>query len=293
MSYSKLLSLLLLLVSCISQAEPLSWVAEKEGVSYTLVGSVHVGDDSMYPMPSYLTERLSIADALIVEANTLQHERIAYPATQTTIQDSLNEEQLERLGRIAHLSGMQLPDVVNFPPWMGAMSLQMNQLQRLGYTPEKGVDVHFLQQATQQQTAIYGFESLQFQINLIATQPDHGLEMLTTFMDEFNQTQEITRCLIDTWSAGDESNLIQFAEFSEMSPELEKAFIDNRNQAWANILDQKTPLEGQTSIIEDGDYFVVVGSLHLVGKGNVRELLKERGFKITQISQSEKVGCEF
>ncbi|GAL12673.1 hypothetical protein JCM19233_3665 [Vibrio astriarenae] len=79
MFYSKLLSLLLLLVSCISQAEPLSWVAEKEGLSYTLVGSVHVGDDSMYPMPSYLTERLSIADALIVEANTLQHEALRIP----------------------------------------------------------------------------------------------------------------------------------------------------------------------------------------------------------------------
>ncbi|MDN2480531.1 TraB/GumN family protein [Vibrio agarivorans] len=293
MSYSKLLSPLLLLLSYVAQAEPLSWFAEKEGLSYTLVGSVHVGDNSMYPMPDKLIQRLQAADGLIVEANTLEAKQLRYPSANTTVKEQLNDSQLERLGRIARMSGMQIEDVQSFPPWMAAMSLQMSQLQRLGYTPDKGVDLHFMQQATSQQTPIYGLESLQFQIDLIAKQPDDGLEMLTAFMEEFNQTQQLTRCLIDTWNAGDESNLEAFAHISEMSPELEKAFIDDRNQAWAEILNQKQPLEGQDSTIEDGNYFVVVGSLHLVGEGNVRELLEARGFEVTQISNSSAAGCEF
>lgn len=111
MSYSKLLSPFLLLFSIVTHAEPLYWSAEKGSLSYALLGSVHVGEASMFPMPESMTQKLLSADALIVEADIMRPKGVRYPATTTTVQKQLNDEQLEALGRIARMSGSHLPDL--------------------------------------------------------------------------------------------------------------------------------------------------------------------------------------
>lgn len=39
-------------------AEPLYWQAKKGELTLTILGSVHVGDESMYPLPSAITDTL-------------------------------------------------------------------------------------------------------------------------------------------------------------------------------------------------------------------------------------------
>jgi hypothetical protein len=119
-------------------------------------------------------------------------------------------------------------------------------------------------------------------------QKDDGKEWLVSSLEEFDQTDRVVHCLIESWKAGDLAKLEAFAELSEMSPELEKAFLTDRNIDWANKLSAN-----DWKLDSKGNYLIVVGALHLVGEGNLLQLLKEKGFNVTQQSQSQQAQCQF
>lgn len=164
----------------------------------------------------------------------------------------------------------------------------MQQLKNLGYGSAGGVDATLAYKAAIQDVPVISLEPLQFQIDLIAGQKDSGKEWLLTSLEEFDQTDRVVHCLIESWKAGDKSKLEDFAELSEMPTELEKAFLTDRNVDWANKLSAN-----DWKLDTKGNYLLVVGTLHLIGEGNLLELLEKKGFTVDQQSQSQKAQCQF
>ena len=269
-------------------AEPLYWQAKKDDLTLTILGSVHVGDESMYPLPSAITDTLKNSDGLVVETDIRKTDGIVYPTTKVTTSDVLNEEQEQMLVDITKSLDMPTQQLLNAPPWATSLSIQMQQLKNLGYGSAGGVDATLAYKATIQDVPVISLEPLQFQIDLMTKQKDDGKEWLISSLEEFDQTDRVVHCLIESWKAGDLAKLEAFAELSEMSPKLEKAFLTDRNIDWANklsVIDWK--------LDPKGNYLIVVGALHLVGKGNLLELLEDKGFNVTQQSQSQQAQCQF
>ncbi|MFX3924812.1 TraB/GumN family protein, partial [Streptococcus suis] len=90
------------------------------------------------------------------------------------------------------------------------------------------------------------------------------------------QTDHVVRCLIEGWKAGDITKLEDFAKLSEMPSELEKAFLTDRNVDWAKKLSAN-----DWKLNSKGHYVLVVGTLHLIGDGNLLQLLEDKGFSVT------------
>ena len=59
----------LLLLPVMAWAEPGFWHASKDGRNLWVLGSIHVGLDSFYPLPASIEEAWQQADILIVEAD--------------------------------------------------------------------------------------------------------------------------------------------------------------------------------------------------------------------------------
>ncbi|WP_146448518.1 TraB/GumN family protein [Vibrio kanaloae] len=269
-------------------AEPLYWQAKKDDLTFTILGSVHVGDESMYPLPSQVTDTLKESDGLIVETDIRKTEGVVYPTTTVTSGDVLNEEQKQLLTSISKSLGMPTQQLLSSPPWAASLSIQMQQLKNLGYGSAGGVDATLAYKATIQDVPVISLEPLQFQIDLIAGQKDSGKEWLVTSIEEFDQTDRVVRCLIEGWKAGDITKLEDFAKLSEMPSELEKAFLTDRNVDWAKKLSAN-----DWKLNSKGHYVLVVGTLHLIGDGNLLQLLEEKGFNVTQQSQSQQAQCQF
>ncbi len=269
-------------------AEPLYWQAKKDDLTLTILGSVHVGDESMYPLPKQITDTLKESDGLIIETDIRKSEGVVYPPTTVTTADVLSAEQKQLLTNISKSLGMPTQQLLSSPPWATSLSIQMQQLKNLGYGSADGVDVTLANQASMVDVPVISLEPLQFQIDLIARQKDSGKEWLLTSLEEFDQTDRVVHCLIESWKAGDESKLEDFAELSEMPTELEKAFLTDRNVDWANKLSAN-----DWKLDTKGKYLLVVGTLHLIGEGNLLELLEKKGFTVNQQSQSQKAQCQF
>ena len=269
-------------------AEPLYWQAKKEDLTLTILGSVHVGDESMYPLPAQITDTLKESNGLIVETDIRKTKGVVYPTTTVTTGDVLNEKQAQLLTSISKSLDMPTQQLLSSPPWATAISIQMQQLKNLGYASAGGVDATLTYKATIQDVPVISLEPLQFQIDLISGQKDSGKEWLTTSLEQFDHIDGDTRCLIESWKAGDLTKLEEFAKLSEMPSELEKAFLTDRNIDWANKLSAN-----DWKLDSKGNYLLVVGTLHLIGEGNLLQLLEEKGFTVIQQSQSQQAQCQF
>lgn len=285
---NRVIVLCLLAFSANLAAEPLYWSASKGALNYTIIGSVHIGDKSMHPLPDTVFKKLKNSQALIVETDIGQSSGITYPPISLLAKDVLSDKQQHELLGIANLLEIKGNELLHSPPWAAALAIQLKQIEYLGYSSADGVDARLAYKATLWNIPVLGLEPLQFQIDLLTGQKQAGKEMLVSAIDEFDHSENATHCLIDSWKAGDIKKLNEFASLTEMSPEFEAAFLTERNLDWAQKLSNPTWLPDAK-----GNYVVVVGTLHLIGQQSVVQLLKAQGFKVTQLSKSTEAKCEF
>ncbi|WP_295903353.1 TraB/GumN family protein [uncultured Vibrio sp.] len=269
-------------------SEPLHWLVTKDNKQLMILGSIHVGNEEMYPLPAGVSEFLASSDGLILEADTRKTQGIQYPSSKYSVKDVLNTAQLNRLTNIERELNVTPSTLSTLPPWTAALAIQVGKLDLLGYKASQGVDHKLLYEAALKERKIVPLETVQFQIDLIANLPNDGEDLLLAAIDEYHQTEEMTSCLVDSWKAGDVDNLNEFAAASEFSEEFSKLFITDRNIDWAEKLDGKEFLPNQS-----GRYLVVVGTLHLLGKKNLIDELKARGFTVEKLSTSHSVQCRF
>ncbi len=280
-------SFIVLFTSFSSSAEPQHWLAKKGETEYMIIGSVHVGDKSMYPLPKNLLDHLSESSGLIIEADVRSSEGAIYPPLSTRTKAVLNKAQRLQLIKIAN--DLQIPEtqLLNAPPWNAALAIQLALVNKLGYVSTEGVDMHLIEMAEKSDIPIISFESVQFQIDLIAGQPDEGKEMLLSSINEYEAGEELVECLIESWKSGDGSMLEEASLTDKATQEFNEAFLYTRNKDWAEKLDTGSILPQK-----QGRYTVVVGSLHLVGRGNLIDLLAERDFEITPLGNTRKAKCD-
>lgn len=163
-------SLIVFFTSYSVQAEPQHWLAKKGDMEYMIIGSVHVGDKTMYPLPKAVTQFLKNSDGLIIEADVRNTEGVTYPKTSLLAKDVLDRTQRKHLAEIANDLGLQEAQLLNAPPWSAALTIQLMLVNKLGYASDQGVDMHLINLADKQKVPVLPLESVQFQLDLIAGQ---------------------------------------------------------------------------------------------------------------------------
>ncbi|WP_440887497.1 TraB/GumN family protein [Vibrio sp. WZ-1] len=280
-------SLIVFFTSYSVQAEPQHWLAKKGNTEYMILGSVHVGDKTMYPLPKTVTDFLKNSDGLIIEADVRHTEGVTYPKSIFLAKDVLNSAQRKHLAEIAADLGLQESQLLNSPPWSAALTIQLLLMNKLGYASDQGVDMHLINIADKKHVPVLPLETVQFQVDLIAGQKDGGKELLLSSIEEYDGGEKLVQCLIDSWKSGDGSTLEEASMTDQSSDEFNQAFLYDRNRDWAEKLDSGSVLPQKA-----GQYAVVVGSLHLVGHDNLIELLKKRGFRVESLGDTQKVNCD-
>lgn len=250
-----------------------------------LAGSVHLLKPENYPLPTPIESAYSNSQILAFETDI---GKLNSPATQfgllskarlpagETLQSELSPATYRAFTNHLEEAGLPVMMFETLKPMMGIATLELLELQKLGADPELGLDQYFFKRAKEDDKKIVPLETVDFQIGLIFdfSKPEEEL-MVKTSLEEIDQTRKYYDDMVSAWQTGDSAKLAKLLnDAMRDSPVIYKRLVTDRNQNWIPKIEKL--LRGPKNAM------VVVGAGHLVGDEGVVELLKKRGWKITQ-----------
>lgn len=263
------------------QSKTFLWTIASPTATVHLLGSVHVVSQDIYPLDPRIESAFERTETLVLEApmdsaSQLQAgQKMAsagtYPAGDS-IDLHLDREVLELLQQRLSRSGASFDTLRSFRPWLVAVILTMGEMQRLGYHPGLGIDVHFAGKAKGRKR-ILALETVDEQVALFAgmseTVQRSMLKEALTKLDELGELMKRAQLLWRTGDAKAVDELLVAPMRKEYPDMYQKLFVDRNRRMTAAV-------EGY--LRETGKYFVVVGGGHLTGPEGILDLLRARGY---------------
>lgn len=250
-----------------------------------LLGSIHVLRPSDYPLAPAVLEAYGNSKAVLMEVDLdeigseqVQSEMIASATLPEgrTLPDVLGKDRYARASALARESGVDLSMFDQFAPWFAAEAISQLQLSQLGFKPESGVEMYFMEKARNDGKSVAGLETVHDQISLFQNMSlDTQAEYLLSSLEQAHDLPTEVDSMVRAWQRGDTQ---WFAE--EMKSELGRdarlydSVLSARNRKWLPKIEAL--LDG------DKNYLVIVGTGHLVGRDSVIDLLKKDGIGAAQ-----------
>jgi uncharacterized protein YbaP (TraB family) len=265
-----------------SARKPFGWKIASPTATVYLVGSIHVAKPDLYPLHPAIEDAFSKAAVLGVEIDATNPaaaqalmSKALYPGAETIDSHIAREVVIQADDRLRRL-GLSMAQLSKFKPWFIAETISIMELKRLGYTPENGIDVYFLQRAKGAKK-IVELETADQQVGIFDGMNDKEQELFLLYtIKEVDDTREHAKEIFEAWQQGDAPRLEKFlTETSAKSPELLgiwQRLIDDRNKTMAAKIDEY--------LRSNDTHFIVVGSAHLVGEKGILNLLTKAGYKV-------------
>jgi uncharacterized protein YbaP (TraB family) len=250
-----------------------------------LLGSIHVLRPSDYPLPQVVLEAYRDAKSVLMEVNLqeisseqVQAEMLgsAVLPEGKTLPDVLGKERYGRADALAHEVGVELSLFDQFAPWFAAEAISQLQLTQLGFQPESGVEMYFMERARSDGKSVAGLETVHDQIAVFQNMSlDTQAEYLVSSLEQAHDLPKEVDSMVRAWQRGDAQWFASQLQ-SELGkdPRLYQSVLVARNRKWVPKI--------EALLNDDRNYLVIVGTGHLVGQGSVIDLLKKDGIGATQ-----------
>lgn len=277
--------LLCLLLPLSAFADPAFYKVSKGDQQHWLLGSIHAGKPSLYPLPDPIERAWLQSRALVLEVDLTHISQqqwqemgaITRLVDGKTLKEHMPLDLYRRTIIAAGQNGLTENMLAPLRPWFAAITLTQAALERTNFSSALGVDQHFAKQAGDSGKPIIGFETLLEQLGYLASVGDNQTLMLESTLDELPELERGFREVMKAWEEGDEATLINLLK-SEMAPPklqawLEQTLLAERNHNW---LKKWSTLPNES--------FIVVGALHLYGDQGLLALLEQQGWRITPLT---------
>lgn len=265
-----------------------------------LFGSIHVGDESMYPLPDAVMQAYSNSDALAVEYDILAdmndgaleayYEAILY-ARGKTIESEIGEELYTAAVSILQENGLYNVAYDYYKPilWNDLFSLIASE--EAGLSSEYGIDRHFLELAHLEDKEVLEVESMQMQLEMMLNFPDRlQVLMLNDNVEDYADAGESLKETFENWKRGTIDEMTgsssiyvppKYVDFSkseveELYTEYYTKMITERNEGMAQ--------KAMAYMAENKTVFFVVGEGHMGGEGGIVQLLKDAGYSVDRVN---------
>ncbi|ELB2793567.1 TraB/GumN family protein [Aeromonas hydrophila] len=278
--------LLCLLLPLSAFADPAFYKVSKGDQQHWLLGSIHAGKPSLYPLPdpierAWLQSRTLVLEVDLSHISQQQWQEmgaITRLVDGKTLKEHVPLDLYRRTIIAAGQNGLTENMLAPLRPWFAAITLTQAALERTDFRSALGVDQHFAKQAGDSGKPIIGFETLLEQLGYLASVGDNQTLMLESTLDELPELEHGFREVMKAWEEGDEATLINLLK-SEMAPPklqawLEQTLLAERNHNW---LKKWSTLPNES--------FIVVGALHLYGDQGLLALLEQQGWRITPLTE--------
>jgi uncharacterized protein len=261
------------------------WEVHGKHNTVYLLGSIHVLRQSDYPLAPAVLDAYTKAKSVLMEVNLeemnsaqLQAEMLssAMLPDGKTLPEVLGAERYGRAEALARQVGVELSMFDQFAPWFAAEAIAQLQLTQLGFQPESGIEMYFMERARTDGKSVAGLETIRDQIAVFTDMTlDAQAQYLLSSLEQARELPTEVDSMVHAWQRGDTRWFV-----GELQTELGRdsrlyqAVLVARNRKWVPKI--------EALLNDDKDYLVIVGTGHLVGDGSVIDLLKKDGIGATQ-----------
>jgi len=281
-------ALIILLIAFNVWAESSVWLVSSSKAKIYLVGSFHMLRASDYPLPNEFSTAYKNSHKIIFEippdetGNQGQMVELlggAIYADGTTLKDHISPEAYAKVEKFCRERNYPLELYRLFKPALFVMTLTVQEMNRIGADPQKGVDYFFKEKAMRDGKATGSLETVDEQLRLLLSMESVvGSDQILESIDEFKQIETALGEYLTAWRKGDELKMEElYINGLKLYPKLYKTIIVDRNNKW--IGDIKSYLDSS------GNTMVIVGAAHLVGPDGLVNLLRKRGYKVVKLQK--------
>ncbi len=277
-----ILSFLIIPASCKTQKNFLWKVQSKQNTIY-LLGTIHVGTEDMYPLNPVIEKAFEQSNVLVAEINPNKVNRnkvlkLMNYSDNDTLENHVSKKTYALVKKRIQELNLSEPMIKKMKPWAAAFTIIFAKYAQMGLHLKYGIESHFFAKATNKK--LIGLETAESQMKIFNNLSDNIQEQfLYHSITDFDEQKKILHKMINTWLKGDAKSFHavfqkEITKVPKLIP-LYKQLVDERNKKMIRKIEQL--LRSKDS------YFVMIGSGHLVGKKGIVQVLKSKGYSVTQI----------
>jgi len=256
------------------------WAVRGAHNTVYLAGSIHMlpADDAALP-PGFARSYADSARLVMemdlgkfdpMEAMSWMMDHGTLPAG-TNLRGVLGEQRYGRVSAAATGLGLPMSALDSLAPWVVGI-----EITDLAY--EQGVEEQLVRRAEKDGKPTAGLETLPEELSsLTELSSADQIRMLDQTVDDLKDLKSEMRDVTSAWRRGDTARLAALlsSEYNSF-PSLYKPLVTDRNRRWLPQVEEL--------LRSNDNSLVVVGALHLVGTDGLLELLRGKGYTITQLN---------
>lgn len=289
-----LLSTVLLFTSCGSDgpeegSKGLLYQVEGGENQVYLFGTVHVGEEDLYPLHDNVQDAFQESTLLGLEIDMSEMSEMEIGETMveygmyqdgSRMTDIIPEETFDRVVEETAAVGVEGEILDQFNPWYATLILSEIGIEQSSLSPEYGIEAHLIEEADADME-IFSLETVSNQMEPYLELSDESQKIyLEQTLEELEHMEEDLNELIDHWKQGDKEGFGQLRDEQLENAETDSlkdfqlAMLDERDTAMTEKIDDILQSDS------DDTYFIAVGSLHLAGENSIVDQLTELGYDV-------------
>lgn len=264
-------------------------VTKNNSKSYFL-GTIHVGDESIYPLDKSIINAFKNSQALILEnyaGEPNKNEEFrnllfkhAFLKEGDNIKKHISKKQYLKLHEEFEKLGLPDSEFKTLRPWYVGSRLINVKITQFGYKFEYDIENYFINESKMTNKPIKSLDSIESYIKFLSEMDkDNRLSFLDASIDRIDKYDSIFKTMLKTWKTGDEKGYMKMylGDFycERKFKKLVKHVVYERN----NQLTKKC----ENYLKEKKTYFFIINSGNLLGNKGILNQLKSKGYKIKQM----------
>lgn len=255
-----------------------------------ILGTFHIGDDRLYPLPANIVQDFNNADIICGEISTegwadYQKTLMAKMmesynmADGRSVDDFLTPEELDVI--YEKLDPEKVKLFFSYSPMVLYTQISSFSYSDLGIDLVQAYDQYFITRANRKKRHMDGLDTIQTQIDcLFYGDYDFQLAMLKTQIKTIQDTSETTRMFLEMYEAylSHDVKTMETAYFTELAYEIQEnpgmqeyyeSLLNKRNKDWA--------VKIANYIKNGGTTFIFAGVGHFIGEDSVFVEMSKNG----------------